>query len=269
MASQSPLIAVEVHVTHEPHFCWTSAACTHVGMVREINEDSCLDLPQQGIWAVADGMGVHACGAVASRMVVEALRALTPGASLPETITQVRQTLDSVNRQLLMEAVARNVHIIGSTVVVLIACGAHCAYLWAGDSRLYRLRDRQLQQLTRDHSQIEELKARADYLPDEVIAQSSRNLITRAVGAMDELETEHETIAVQDGDMFLLCSDGLSNEVSDDQMKNVLLAGNCKQAAQTLVELALQNGARDNVTVVVVHAEDTHSAEKTLLNPAI
>lgn len=252
----------------EPRFRWTSAAFSHVGMVRDINEDSCLDQPERGLWAVADGMGGHARGDVASRMVVDAMNSLPVPDSIEHYIVDTRERLQDVNQRLRAEAALRNVSIIGSTVVVLLTCGSSCGYIWAGDSRLYLYRDGQLRQLTRDHSQIEELKA-SGLGADDVITATARNLITRAVGAMDSLEPEAEILQVQDGDMFLLCSDGLTNEVSEQEIRNALVAGNCEQAAEVLIDMALHQGGHDNVSVVVVRAEDTHSSEKTLLNPAI
>lgn len=247
----------------EPRFRWTSSSSSHAGMVREMNEDAMLDRPDRGLWAVADGMGGHARGDVASRMVVDALNAVACSGDVRHCLAEAQDSLQTVNRQLRLEAVLRDVAVIGSTVVVLLACGNQCAYAWAGDSRLYLYRDGQLRQLTRDHSQAEEFKASG------FGGSTARNLITRAVGATDTLKTEAETLQARDGDMFLLCSDGLSNEVSEPDMQKALVAGNCRQAAEVLVEMALHHGGHDNVSAVVVRMEDLHSSDKTLLNPAV
>jgi protein phosphatase len=238
-------------------------------MVRDINEDACLDKPEQGLWAVADGMGGHARGDVASRMVIEALSRLESYDVLERFVADAKETLLGVNRRLREEADLRSVSVIGSTVVALLACGAKCAFLWAGDSRLYLYRGGQLQQLTRDHSQLEELKSRIDAVPEQTLHQTARNLITRAVGATDTLEPDVETMTIEDGDMFLLCSDGLSNEVNEEEIRSALVAGNCGQAAEVLIDMALHHGGRDNVSVVVARVEDLHSSEKTVLNPAL
>lgn len=253
----------------DTEFGWTSSSRTDVGLVRQINEDSCLELPARGLWAVADGMGGHALGDVASRMVVETLSSLPPPESLTQFITDAADSLQSVNRQLRDEAARRDVQIIGSTVVVLLAFKQKCSCLWAGDSRIYLLRDGQLRMLTRDHSQVEELLVSGSISEEQAAIHPARNLITRAIGAADILELEEQTMEVRDGDMFLLCSDGLSNEVSEEDMRRTLITGNCRHAAESLVDLALENGGRDNVSVVVVRAEDLYSTEKTVLNPAL
>lgn len=255
-------------MTCEIDFRWTSASRTHTGLVRPINEDACLARPERGLWVVADGMGGHTLGDLASRMIVDALDGLAPHGSLDASVAEARDRLQTVNRQLRDEAANRNARIIGSTVVVLLACGRRCTCLWAGDSRIYLYRDGQLTQLTRDHSQLEELRSSGN-LNEYTLTLVARNLITRAVGAADTLEIDEETIEVNDGDIFLLCSDGLSNEVNEQDMRNALVAGDCQQASDALVELALQGGGNDNISVVVVRAEDLYSIEKTALNPAL
>jgi protein phosphatase len=255
-------------VTHSSQFRWTSASRSHVGMVRQINEDACLDQAERGLWAVADGMGGHTLGDLASRLVIESLNQLPPSENLAKFLVDARDRLQTVNRQLREEAAVRDAKIIGSTVVTLLVYERRCGCLWAGDSRIYLYRNGRLRMLTRDHSQIEELKSIGNFSADET-RFFSRNLITRAVGAADTLDIDEETLEVEDGDMFLLCSDGLSNEVNEQEMLGALTPGNCQQAAEILIDLALQHGGRDNVTVVVVQAEDPDSTEKTLLNPAL
>jgi protein phosphatase len=255
-------------VTCASQFRWTSSARSDAGRVREINEDACLEQPDQGRWAVADGMGGHAVGDVASRVVVDALSRLAPAAGIKASIAEARARLKKANRELREEALRRQVQRIGSTVIVLLACDRFCAYLWAGDSRLYLYRDGSLRQLTRDHSQVEELKSLGVITDEEARHHPAQHMITRAVGATDRLDLDDDAIEVADGDIFLLCSDGLSNEVSDDDMLAVLTTAACERASEELVELALQRGGRDNITAVVVRAEDPYASEKTLLNPA-
>jgi protein phosphatase len=247
-------------------FHWTSVAQTDVGRVRSRNEDACLAQPQRGLWVVADGMGGHAFGDVASRTVVEALDRLAPPTSLAHYVDAARATLVQVNGTLRAEARARHVPVMGSTVVVLLAVGTEAACLWAGDSRIYLYRHGRLQQLTRDHSQAAALQARG--VDAAASAAVGGNMITRAVGASDSLDVEVTTLSVRDGDIFLLCSDGLSNPVAEQDIRETLACGDCAQAAQTLVRMALENGGRDNVTVVVAQANDM-SVDKTLLNPAL
>jgi protein phosphatase len=246
-------------------FQWTSAAQTDVGRVRSRNEDAFLAQPQRGLWAVADGMGGHAFGDVASRTVVEALDALPPPASLARFIDAARDRLVQVNAALRAEARARHVPVMGSTVVVLLAWGAEAACLWAGDSRIYLYRHGHLQQLTRDHSQAAALQARG---VDAAAASVGANMITRAIGASDTLDVEELTLSTRDGDIFLLCSDGLSNPVPEQAIRDTLACGDCAHAAQALVAQALANGGRDNVTVVVARASDLYG-DRTLVNPAL
>jgi protein phosphatase len=236
--------------------------------VRGLNEDACLDQPEPGLWAVADGMGGHAVGDFASRMVIEALRDVPPPGSLEAFVAEARARLEAVNQRLRAEAASRKVQMIGSTVVVLLARDGHCACLWAGDSRVYLYRNGRLRLLTRDHSRWEELKSRGLVLAEEEILGQARHAITRAVGAVDTLVLDEAIVEVADGDVFLLCSDGLSNTVSESEIGGALLPGNCRRASQALVEMALRGGGPDNVSAVVVRAEDL-CGDQTMFNPAL
>ncbi|TKC81638.1 serine/threonine-protein phosphatase [Trinickia terrae] len=250
-------------------FSWTSASRTEVGLVREINEDACLDLPEHGIWAVADGMGGHTAGDVASRMIVDALAAIVVPARLADVVAAARTELQTVNRRLRDEAAARHVRTIGSTVAALFASGNQCGLLWAGDSRVYLYRQAHLLQLTRDHSQVEELKARGYLTAEEAADHPAHHLITRAVGAADRLELDENRVEVNDGDMFLLCSDGLTNEVGEPDIAGALAGRDCREATDALVEMALREGGRDNISAIVIRASDPFAADKTLVNPAL
>ncbi|MFM0198478.1 protein phosphatase 2C domain-containing protein [Paraburkholderia fungorum] len=255
-------------MTCPSQFRWMSSARSDAGRIREINEDACLAQPEPGRWAVADGMGGHAVGDLASRLVIDTLSRLAPPLAMKTGIADARARLQAVNRQLRNEAARRQVQRIGSTVIVLLACDRFCGYLWAGDSRLYLYRAGQLRQLTRDHSQVEQLKSLGVITDEEARHHPAQHMITRAVGATDVLELDDDAIEVADGDVFLLCSDGLSNEISDAEILEVLTSVACERASDELVELAIARGGRDNVTAVVVRAEDPYASDKTLLNPA-
>ncbi|QYD71276.1 protein phosphatase 2C domain-containing protein [Paraburkholderia edwinii] len=253
------------------HFRWMSSARSDAGRVRDINEDACLDEPARGCWAVADGMGGHAVGDVASRLVIEQLRQLPQAASgITQGLAQARAHLLTANQQLRDEAARRQVQRIGSTVIVLLACDRFCGYLWAGDSRIYLCRKGQLRQLTRDHSHVEELRALGQLTDDEARHHPAHHIITRAVGATDRLDLDEDTLEVADGDVFLLCSDGLSNELTDAEILATLAATSpfdCRRVTDELVDRALARGGRDNITAVVAQAEDPLASDKTLLNP--
>jgi protein phosphatase len=234
-----------------------------------MNEDACLDQSERGLWAVADGMGGHALGAFASGKVVQALSGTTCPGDIQSYTDVVRQRLQEVNRELRLASAARGLNTIGSTVVVLLAHERRCGFLWAGDSRIYRYRNQHLTQLTRDHNVREDLKAKGHALPDELAEHPSHSAVTRAVGAEDILELDAETTDVGDGDIFLLCSDGLSNAVTEQEICDALLPGNCRQAAETLVGIAIQRGGHDNISVVVVRADDLDALDRTLYNPSV
>jgi protein phosphatase len=247
---------------------WSSAARTDVGLVRTRNEDSLLDRPARRMWAVADGMGGHSFGDVASKMTVDALDALPPAPTLRAAVDGARVALLGVNQALLAEAMARSVDVIGSTVVVLLAHGRTAKCVWAGDSRIYLCRGGGLHQLTRDHNQFEELQVRNHMSAAEALTYPGASMITRALGAADALELDDVELQVSDGDLFLLCSDGLSNAVSPEDIYSALAGGDCRQAADRLIEMALANGGSDNISVVVVRADDLER-DSTVFNPAL
>jgi protein phosphatase len=254
-------------MTCESELRWTSAAHTDVGLVRSRNEDAWLAQPERGLWAVADGMGGHAFGDVASNKVIDALATVAAPQNMAQFVAAASDRIAKVNHELRAEAAARSVAVMGSTVVIMLGCGREIACLWAGDSRIYLYRNGRLQQLTRDHSQAEQLRSRG-IAADDAVPAPAVNMITRAVGAADALELELATLEARDGDMFLLCSDGLSNVVDEPALMAALAPGGCARAAQSLLEQALANGGRDNITVVVVRADEV-SADKTVVNPGL
>lgn len=253
----------------EAEFRWTSASRSHPGRVREVNEDACLEQPERGLWAVADGMGGHALGEFASRLAIRSLMDLPAPESLARYVVAAQERLQQANRRLRDEAARRDVPVIGTTIAVLLASQRHCACLWAGDSRIYLYRAGRLRQLTRDHSQLEAVLSRHVARSDDTLDRPPANLITRALGGADTLELDDNTIEVVDGDVFLLCSDGLSNEVSALAIEQALLPGNCRLASETLLAQALERGGRDNITAVVVRAEDLCSPDRTVMHPVL
>ncbi|MCP4285314.1 MAG: serine/threonine-protein phosphatase [Gammaproteobacteria bacterium] len=237
--------------THPLH--WQSTHRSNKGLVRQINEDACLNRPEVGIWVVADGMGGHAAGDLASRTIVDTLQGMEPGESLGLLANGVKQRLFEVNQKLLQESEKRGGETIGSTVVALLAHQGRCIYLWAGDSRIYLYRRGRFKQLSRDHSQVEELIAQGIVSHDQADSCPISNYITRAVGAYNDLELDAEMIEPRTGDIFLLCSDGLYKEIADDEIASVLGQFPLQEAAEHLLALSLERGARDNVTFVLVN----------------
>jgi protein phosphatase len=232
---------------------WVSAAASDPGRVRQGNEDAYLDRPDIGLWAVADGMGGHDLGDMASRLVIRALETAPPPEFLGRAVLDLRCRLDDVNQHLRAEAARRRKQIIGSTIAALLSFGGSCVLLWAGDSRIYRLRRTVLQRLSHDHSRVEELVSQGLIARDAAESHPAANIVTRAVGAGDVLDVDAQLYPVNEGDRFLLCTDGLTKEISEPEILTLLSSGTAKQNAQTLVRNACERGARDNVTVVVVH----------------
>ena len=236
-----------------PQFHLVSGAATHVGCVRKLNEDSYLDRADLGLWAVADGMGGHDAGDHASQLTIAGLDQIPLPTSAPAFLSSVKSALHSANAELRHEAAARGPgRIIASTVVTLLAYGQHYACVWAGDSRLYRLRDEALQQISRDHSHVQEMVDNQLLSAQEARNHPYSNVVTRAVGATDELELETCHDRLRSGDLFLLCSDGLTKEVEEAEIRAILMRESLFDAPYALIEAAIARGASDNVTVVAV-----------------
>ncbi len=232
-------------------FNYHSSAISHEGKVRLTNEDACLDLPEQGLWVVADGMGGHTAGQLASSMTVDDLSYIERPDTLNEFVDNVKQRLQSVHQKLLVRAQEQAVSIIGCTVVVLMILEQRAAFVWAGDSRVYLSRDNELQQLTKDHS----YEAMAQFAHEGVnVGKNNQlsNIVTRAVGANSELELDVGYMELKEGDRFLLCSDGLNKEMEDCEIAKLMQGDNTLEITQQLIELSLARGAQDNVTVITV-----------------
>jgi len=231
---------------------WTSSACTDVGAVRELNEDAYLERSDLGLWLVADGMGGHFAGDVASHMVVSAMDTLEPPRSLSKFVEAVERRLAETNTRLRDYAEREETHTIGSTVVALLVHGEHAVCLWAGDSRMYRYRDGRLEQISQDHALVEELVERGVLTAEQAVDHPHGNLVTRAVGAAERLFLDVEIIPIQAGDLFILCSDGLEKEIAEEEMSVMVEASDPSQLSHALLARALTVGARDNVTVITV-----------------
>lgn len=229
--------------TSERPIAYRSAGATDVGRVRRINQDAFIERTEIGVWAVADGMGGHEHGEVASRMICDALAALVPGDTLRATVDAITQQLIRINEYLYRTMTnATSPAQTGSTVAAFVTRGTRCAVLWAGDSRIYRLRGGELVQLTRDH------------VADESGESDERHAISRAVGGDPTLDVDVAYQSVHPGDRFLLCSDGLNHEIADDVIAQKLREPELMQCVQGLIAAALRAGGTDNVSVIVVDA---------------
>ncbi len=239
-------MAVDQTIPERPRLRYWSSSRTVVGNVREVNEDSVLDLPAAGLWVVADGMGGHSAGDVGSRMLVDALAGVRPAERPSQLIDEIEDRIFEVNGLLQQRSTEAGAALCGTTVVALIAFGSFVACLWAGDSRVYRLRGTALEQLTRDHSEAQEFVDAG-----RGVVGAAQNVVTRAVGGFDDLQLELDVREARDGDSYLLCSDGLYRELSDQH-----IAWHLRQepatAAAAMIEQALSGTCADNVSAVVV-----------------
>ncbi|MEO6712745.1 MAG: protein phosphatase 2C domain-containing protein [Mycobacteriales bacterium] len=232
----------------------TWGAQTHNGHVRQHNEDALLaDAP---VFVVADGMGGHRAGEVASSIAIDQFRPLVGASAL--TIADVAAAITAANEAIVEagEAGASSAGM-GTTVVGMIAVEQVGRPYWlafnVGDSRLYRLFKGELNQVSVDHSYVQELIAAGRLTADEAIGHPERNIVTRALGQDTESQADFWLLPPEVGERFLLCSDGLSGDVSADQILQLLRnSPDPEEAADQLVSAALAAGGRDNISVVVV-----------------
>ncbi|MFV1982594.1 MAG: PP2C family serine/threonine-protein phosphatase [Thiohalomonadales bacterium] len=235
---------------------WLSCGETNVGTVRKINEDSILSKPEERLWVVADGMGGYEAGDIASSMTVNSIDATQYNESLEDTVLSIENNLLAVNQKILDYSYEMcNQNTIGTTVVSLVIRDRVGACIWAGDSRLYRYRNGQLQQVSRDHSHVEELIEQGLLSKEEAENHPDSNVITRAIGANEYIEIDVIKFDTQVGDTFLLCSDGLYNAVSLDDIVTCLNGDNIEKIVQQLLSIALDNKASDNVSIIVARGE--------------
>ncbi|HEU4498081.1 MAG TPA: protein phosphatase 2C domain-containing protein [Sphingomicrobium sp.] len=216
-----------------------------------MNEDSLLVRTERGLWAVADGMGGHDAGDVASLKVTESLLDLPVSDSLDLLVDSAVAALKQVNADLIELAGAESQRSIGSTVVGLAIADGQFRCFWAGDSRGYRLRDRQIVQLTRDHSLVQDLVDSGMLQPDEAVDHPNSNIITRAVGVAQELNVDTVSGDVKPGDQFLLATDGVTRLISDEELALELSSNRPADAARKLIDTVLSRGAPDNASLII------------------
>ena len=235
-----------------------------VGRCREINQDELLVHPELGLYAVADGMGGHAAGEVASRLAIESLLATVraeaehgPPGDPEEAARRLEQALHEGNRKIYQSVLERGEwRGMGTTIVVLLALGEHAVIAHVGDSRAYRLRNGTLSRLTDDHSWVGE-QVRAGLLDESAAHRHPmRNIVTRALGNRSDVEVDVACERLSPGDTLLLCSDGLNSMLADGEIEAQLRdhADDPEGACRALVAQANARGGEDNITVVIVRS---------------
>ena len=227
--------------------------CTNVGKVRKNNEDSLL-VTDPNIFVAADGMGGAAAGEVASKILVDTVKNFLANVSEPLDEKVLSKSILKSNAAILREAKENpNLRGMGTTATILHIYKDLAYFAHVGDSRLYRLKNSALEQLTLDHSYVESLVRSGELTPAQAKVHPMKNILTQAVGAMEEIQVETGNFKVEGGEKFLLCTDGLTNMVDDDDIKKILIESN--NPAEDLINAALDNGGHDNVTAVVVCAD--------------
>lgn len=250
---------------------YAAAAKTDVGRKRQDNEDSFCVVPQLGLYVVADGMGGHAAGEVASRLAVETIREWMEKYLGGADVAVVGQPMDTCSREanFLLSSIRLANRIIfdaaqgrreyrgmGTTLVSVLAVNDTVALAHVGDSRIYRIRDGQIVQLSRDHSVVQQQVDRGIISPEEAHDSQYRHLITRALGLKDSVEVDLAEEPLLPGDILLLCSDGLSDLLEDEEILDIVRehADDLEKACQTLVDQANHKGGDDNITAMLIQA---------------
>ena len=253
-----------------PVFKVHSAGITDVGRKRNHNEDSYLIDDELQLYVVADGMGGHAGGGTASRIAVETidreLRSAREGSENPFRLDVPLQ--DSPLPEAIRNAVESACLAIfsaaqddprlagmGTTVIALLVKGHQAFFAHVGDSRAYLIRGDLIQQISEDHSLVNEQIKAGMITPEEAKHSRYKNIITRSVGFEEEVQVDVMGLTLEPGDTFVLCSDGLANMVDDEELRQVVDRTPLESAPQKLVELANERGGDDNITVIVVRAE--------------
>ena len=224
--------------------------CTNVGKVRKNNEDSLL-VTEPNIFVAADGMGGAAAGEVASQMLVDTVKDFL--SAVPEPIDEniLSKAILKSNAAILRKAKENSsLRGMGTTATILHIYNNQAYFAHVGDSRLYRLKNSTLEQLTTDHSYVESLVRSGELTPAQAKIHPMKNILTQAVGVMENIQVETGNFTVDGGDKFLLCTDGLTNMVDDEDIKKILFESS--NPAEDLIQAALDNGGNDNVTAVVV-----------------
>lgn len=249
----------------QSQFAYSFAGATQTGLVRAKNEDSFTCVPEQNLWVVADGMGGHDAGDYASQLITRQAEKFAQQATLESSILLLEENLLHTNK--LIQQKAREMggkSSIGSTVVCLYTWKNLAFVLWAGDSRAYRLRRQKVERLTEDHSFVEELVRMGKIEASEAETHPAANVVLNAVGIDDSLNIDIEYFEIEHGDLFMLCSDGLYKDLSDDKISGILDQPELpiESINQQLMDSALEQGGSDNCSVILVKAEKKENGFK-------
>jgi len=238
----------------------TAAARSDVGMRRSVNEDCFALVSDYGLYVVADGMGGHTAGQLASRLAtagtIDALRRIAPsGASLTE---KLRYCVAGANRQIYDTAVAKpDLAGMGTTLVAALAGGGRLALAHVGDSRGYLVRQGGIRQLTDDHSLVAELLRRREITPGAALGHPQRHVLTRALGVRRSVEADLVELTPEAEDVLVLCSDGLTTHVADDEIARCVTGERRPEVVcEQLVALANERGGEDNITVALIRCDE-------------
>ena len=232
---------------------WQCSSRTDAGKVRKINEDSIYHNDDQQMWVVADGMGGHHRGDIASQTVVRYLDSYRAVTHTGISMQRIDNLLNAANSELIEKAETEGADIIASTCALMLRHKNSVICVWVGDSRVYRFRQGELTQLTRDHSYeslLEDMRNAGENVDDLMV---NTQTLTRGIGAEDNLQIEKCHFSVEAGDRYLLCTDGLYKEVSDEELMNHYNTINDDDTlVETLHQAYLDGGARDNLGVILV-----------------
>lgn len=227
---------------------------THVGKVRKNNEDSLL-VTEPNIFVAADGMGGAAAGEIASKLLVDTVKNFL--SNIPEPLDEkiLSKSILKASAKIINETYKNpDLRGMGTTATILHIYNGQAYFAHVGDSRLYRLKNSFLEQITLDHSYVETLVRNGELTPEQARVHPMKNILTQAVGATSDIDVETGNFKIEGGEIFLLCTDGLTNMVEDADIKKILLES--QSPAEDLIQAALDNGGHDNITAVVVCVDD-------------
>lgn len=243
-----------------------TGAVSHAGRVRKANEDRLVARPEVGLWAVADGMGGHENGALASATVAAALEEVGAASSAPDLLARLEEGVLKANAELRRIISGKGGAPMGSTLAVLLVHERNFACVWSGDSRIYLVRDGRITQVSHDHTEVQDMVDKGLLTPEEARHSPRRHIITHAIGVQDVPELDLNNGELESGDVFVLCSDGLTEHVTDDEILQAVGEASAQAACDALLKLTLDRGAHDNVTVIVVRYQ-YENGEKTRWAP--